>query len=159
QVPKDLETICLKCLQKAPPNRYASAQELADELSRFLAGEPIHARPIPQIARFWRLCKRNPITSSAIALAVVILIAATGVSTAFYFRESVARRESEISLLDAQDVLDKFVTKVSEGTLLNEPGKQKQREELLHEALSVTQKFLKDRGNDPRVQDQLGKAY
>ncbi|MDF1843525.1 MAG: DrmB family protein [Rubripirellula sp.] len=59
-IDRDLDTICLKCLQKSPAQRYASAQNLADDLSRYLKGEPIEARPISSFARFGRWCQRNP---------------------------------------------------------------------------------------------------
>jgi WD40 repeat protein/serine/threonine protein kinase len=62
-VPRDLETVCMKCLQKDPRSRYASTRELADELRRFLAGEPIQARRISRPARFWRWCKRRPLVA------------------------------------------------------------------------------------------------
>lgn len=58
-VPVDLETICLKCLEKEPTRRYSTAGELAEELQRYLNGEPIHARPINRLAKAWRWCQRN----------------------------------------------------------------------------------------------------
>ena len=71
RIPRDLETICLKCLEKNVANRYATAQELADELRRHLTGKPIKVRPISAAARAWRWCKRKPVLAG-LAISVAL---------------------------------------------------------------------------------------
>ena len=72
-VPPDLETICLKCLEKLPARRYGTARELADELGRFLRGEPIQARRISRLNRIYRWTQRNPTAAALFATMVVTI--------------------------------------------------------------------------------------
>ena len=73
-VPADLETICLKCLEKEPSRRYRTAKEMAEELSRFLREEPILARPVSQPERVWRWCRRKPALAAMGGLALTLLL-------------------------------------------------------------------------------------
>ncbi|MEZ6143507.1 MAG: serine/threonine-protein kinase [Zavarzinella sp.] len=82
-VPRDLETICLKCLEKNPARRYQSAQELVAELDRYLAGKPILARPISRFQHAWRWCQRNPAIAILLSTIMLLLLAGTGISSYF----------------------------------------------------------------------------
>jgi eukaryotic-like serine/threonine-protein kinase len=93
KVPRDLETICLKCLEKKPEHRYPSAEALADDLSRFLAGEPVVARPIGRAERVRRWCGRNPALAGLLAMVALALIAALG--AAFWFQHDRAVQEAD----------------------------------------------------------------
>ena len=79
-IPRDLETICMKALQKNPDRRYQSAQEMADDLRRFLGGRPILARRMTWATHGWRWTRRNPVVASLMGVAAVLLVAVAGLS-------------------------------------------------------------------------------
>ncbi len=94
-VPPDLETICLKCLEKPAARRYGSARALADELGRFLPDEPIHARRLGTLPRFLRWCRRKPALAAAVGLGVLLLLIIAIGSPIAIIRIESARRAAE----------------------------------------------------------------
>jgi WD40 repeat protein len=93
-VPRDLETICLKCLHKAPGQRYHGAAELADDLEHWLNGEPIRARPVGSLERAVKWARRQP--AVAALLAVVVVVAAAGLGGVMWkYRD--AERQKEVA--------------------------------------------------------------
>jgi formylglycine-generating enzyme required for sulfatase activity len=95
QVPADLETICLKCLNKEPARRYASAEELANDLRRYQAGEPIRARPVGAMERTWKWAKRRPALAALLGVMLLALVGLTTLSAVALDREQKARQEAD----------------------------------------------------------------
>jgi serine/threonine-protein kinase len=154
RIPRDLETITLKCLAKDPAHRYPTSAELAAELRRYLDGRPILARPVGPIERFWRWCRRNPVVASLAALtiaAVLFGLTALGIGYASTSRALIrvtrAQAESEASLQQAKQAVDDLFTRVSEDVLLNQPGMQPVRKDLLLRARDYYARFLARQGN------------
>ena len=99
-IPRDLETICLKSCAMAPEERYASCQQLADDLERWLQGEPIAARPIGMAGRIWRWCKRKPVVASLSAALVLALLIGSLVSMVFGVMATRNAHDLSVALAD-----------------------------------------------------------
>ena len=133
-VDRDLEAVCMKCLEKEPARRYASADELADELERYLNGQPVRARPIGHVGRLWRWCRNNRLTASLVLAFITILaIAAVVATTGFILASLVLRREArQLQLTEqnfrlARQAVERNVDLVTEEPLMKSRGLERLR--------------------------------
>jgi serine/threonine-protein kinase len=194
KVPRDLETICLECLQKEPRKRYASSQALAEDLHRFLQGEPILARPTSLLERTLKWVRRRPAVAGSLAAVAVALAVLVGVILAFNLQlqeerdyaldqrnaadqaraDAEARRDEAkqkaiearrqrrqalANLRLARQVLDEYVTKVTQDQRLSMPGLEELRRDWLLAAQKYYRKFLKQGGRDPAVRAERARAH
>jgi tetratricopeptide (TPR) repeat protein len=158
-VPRDLETICLKCLHKEPARRYAGALALAEDLQRFLRGEPIYARPLGRSGRLWRWCRRKPLTAGLIAaLLLVGLLGLAGMTYLWRLAEArLARADRESAR--ARRAVNEFFTKVSDNQDLKNHGLEEFRKQLLATARDYYDEFVQDQDQDPGLQAERGGSY
>jgi eukaryotic-like serine/threonine-protein kinase len=101
-IPNDLETICLKCLEKSPVRRYATAGALAEDLQRYLTDQPIVARHTMMLERGWRWCRRNPVKTTLTALAASLLLMVASLSSVYSFMLS-----SQLELTSKSEITEK----------------------------------------------------
>jgi serine/threonine protein kinase len=106
-IPRDLETIVLKAIAKEPMARYARAQDLQDDLNRFLLDQPIHARRVSGWERMWRWRRRNPLVASLAAALGLLLVGSVAALTGLYLHADAERRQAEIQQHRAEGAEEK----------------------------------------------------
>jgi hypothetical protein len=168
-LPVDLETIILKAMAKRVEDRYATAQDLADDLRRFLDQKPIQARrPAPwERAAKWARRHRGFVSSALVLLLVLLVgfaVSTVLIGTAYdrlKHQEAQTRAALETAdrnFLQARQMLD-FFTQMSEEELADSSAVQEVRRKMLEEALKYYQGFIAQHGDDPAIRDELAGSY
>jgi eukaryotic-like serine/threonine-protein kinase len=179
RVPRDLETICLKCLHKERDKRYARAGDLAEDLRRFTAGEPILARPTPAWECGVKWVRRHPVPAALAAVSALFVLslivggAAFGIYQQNQAEEQGRLRGLAVNAKEASDAnfqraetnygrarsaVDQMLTEVGQERLAREPRMEKLRRELLTRALDFYTQFLEEKSNDPGVRWETARA-
>lgn len=114
RIPRDLETVALKCLEKNPFRRYESADALADDLNRFLEGRPINARPVSTIERASRWCRRQPVITALVAILILTVLGSFLELLALLRRSELQRSRSEANYEVASRSLDELLMTFAE---------------------------------------------
>jgi tetratricopeptide (TPR) repeat protein len=159
KLPRDLETICLKCLEKEPARRYATAEDLADDLRRFLAGEPIAARPVGVGERAWKWARRRPAWATLIGVTVAALLGIAGSFLWSYTRVLGERDRARHSLQVARTAIDDLYTKMASERLFDEPQLDPLCQELLEKARALYEELAQEQSADPDVRRDIALAW
>jgi serine/threonine-protein kinase len=182
-LPKALEAVCAKAMAREPEARYASAKELAQEIERWLADEPVGVRREPPVERLFRWVRRHHTwvlsLGTAVLLGLAVMAVAVVLLTAAKERERQARERAEAAehaerqareqaqadyeraeaaFRTAMEAVDTSFTRISEEALLNQPGMQGLRRALLDDALKYYRRFLTERRDDLSVREQYAGA-
>jgi predicted Ser/Thr protein kinase len=163
--PRDLETICLKCLEKQPRRRYATAVDLADDLRRWLDGEPVRARPVPAWERAWKWARRRP---AAAALMAVGTLATVGFAVGGWAYAENQRRltAAAVAQRDRADANRKLAEKAVKDLLLNvgsdtiarDPGMERVRKKLLKLGRDYYGHLAAQASDDPDARREAARA-
>jgi tRNA A-37 threonylcarbamoyl transferase component Bud32/tetratricopeptide (TPR) repeat protein len=169
-IPRDIETICLKCLQKEPSKRHASADALAEDLHRFLDGRPITARRVGRLERGWRWCRRNPklASTSALLAATVLLAAAAFIGLTYrhnvQLRAEVGRTQAKEAKArrnyqEARAAITAIVNRFDDRRLKGTPRLLELRGAVREDALAFYDRILNEvDSNDPAVRADTARA-
>jgi tetratricopeptide (TPR) repeat protein len=166
RVPRDLVAIVEKCLEKEPHKRYTTAAELAGDLGRVLAGEPVRARRATGLERALKWARRHPAQATTIGVIVLAILAlsAGGWWAAWSVGEAaketeLQRQRAEAHLTKAVEAVEKMLIEVGAVELADVPHLEPVRKKVLVDAQTFYLAFLEERANDPRFRFFAGRAF
>jgi tetratricopeptide (TPR) repeat protein len=159
KLPRDLETICLKCLAKEPAKRYATALDLADDLRRFLEGKPIAARPASAGERAWKWAKRRPAWATLIAVSIGAALVLAGSLTWSYSRVLRERDRARHNSQVARKAIDDLYSKMASERLFDEPQLDPLCQELLEKAKTLYEEVAQEQSDDPDIRRDIALAW
>ena len=163
-IPRDLENICLKCLQKDPLRRYRSAYDLADDLDAFLSGRPVVARPIGTLEKLAKACRRHPTVAALSAGMLALSIASFVTVVSLWLRAEKQtektrqqRNQANQSFAHAMDVVDKLTDQVRK--IPPSPDSDRIQRQAYAEVKDFYDAYAKIRPNDPVLKSQTARAH
>ncbi len=158
-IPRDLESIAFKALSKSPPDRYDSAAALADDLTRYLEGRPVSAKPTSPPERIWRWMKREPLVASLATGIIAALAIGLGISMSYYFLAAEnarsASKNAELAILSVEE----YLTQVADSPELGEKGLELLRRRLLTSALDFYHRLAEQSPSSRAVQERIAAAH
>jgi serine/threonine protein kinase len=159
QMPRDLETITLKALHRSASERYLTAQQLAEDLERYLEGRPVLAKATSSVERIWRWVKREPTVASLSLGVAVALLLGLGISVWFY---SLADNNERIATANANLAMasvEEYLTNIADSPELREQGLEGLRRNLLSSALAFYEQLSKQSSDRPILNDRIAQAH
>ncbi len=159
RVGRDMQIIVAKSIARDPAQRYQSAADLAEDLRRFLAGQPILARQPSVAEHLWRWSRRNPLVASLTAAVVLLLFGGLIIVSTLLVQTREQSRIADENFHTALDTVKTYLAKVSQSPELQAIGSEKLRRDLLLAAQSYYQKFAAKYQNNPTLHDELTDAY
>jgi serine/threonine protein kinase len=182
-IPRDLETVILKAMARDPAHRYQSAGALRDDLHRFLQDQPVSARRVTTVERFWRWCRRNPVLAGLVSTVFVLLVGITAVASIGALRvgraldgETRQRERAETTSALASQVLDRIYAQLApdrvtdntpqsvddsngqELSLPHQPVVSKETAVLLENLLEFYDRLAEQAGDDPQLLRRVADA-